>query len=282
MGRLQDWWWLWRDDRRRLAKRLPQLEAADVVFASHAKSGRTWLRVMMSQVWHLTRGTPERALLEFDNFHRLDAAIPSVFFTSDYNEPERLRAKLPAIVARKRLMLMIRDPRDVAVSYYFHHSKRSHPRVRARLGLPADLGKLDIAEFVMSDAGGLPSVIDFTNRWMASFHSHPDACLIRYEDLRSNPVGELDRVMRFLGEAASPEQIQAAVEFASFERLKEKERTRFFESERLHARDSDDPDSFKVRRGKVGGYRDYFPPEIVAGMDGMVATRLDAGAGYGP
>ena len=66
-----------------------------------------------------------------------------------------------------------------------------------------------------------------------------------------------------------------------FEALREKERTRFFESERLHARDTDDPESFKVRRGKVGGYRDYFSPEILAEMDALVATRLDANAGYG-
>jgi hypothetical protein len=41
------------------------------------------------------------------------------------------------------------------------------------------------------------------------------------------------------------------------------------------------PDSFKVRRGKVGGYRDYLSDEQAAELDGLVATRLSSVFGYG-
>jgi alcohol sulfotransferase len=41
------------------------------------------------------------------------------------------------------------------------------------------------------------------------------------------------------------------------------------------------PDSFKVRRGKVGGYRDYLSDAQVAELDGLVATRLSSVFGYG-
>ena len=280
MTALADWLWQFRDDRRRTAKRLPQLQAADIVFASHAKSGRTWLRVLISHVWHLTRGMPEKALLDFDNFHTLDQAIPKVFFTSDLNEPTPIRKRLPAIVAGKKLLLMVRDPRDVAVSYFFHHAKRSNERVHARLGMPKDLSAVELSAFVMAEGYGLPKVVDFMNRWERLARDRADAMLVRYEDLRADTAPELDRVMRFLGEAAPPEAIRSAVEFASFEALKEKERQRFFESERIQARDTDDPDSFKVRRGKVGGYRDYFTADEIAPLDHVVATRLDPALGY--
>lgn len=280
MTALADWLWQFRDDRRRTAKRLPQLQAADIVFASHAKSGRTWLRVLISHVWHLTRGMPEKALLDFDNFHTLDPSIPKVFFTSDLNEPAPIRKRLPSIVAGKKLLLMVRDPRDVAVSYFFHHAKRSNERVHARLGMPKDLSAVELSAFVMAEGYGLPKVVDLMNRWERLARGRADAMLVRYEDLRADTAPELDRVMRFLGEAAPPEAIRAAVEFASFEALKEKERQRFFESERIQARDTDDPDSFKVRRGKVGGYRDYFTADEIATLDQLVATRLDPALGY--
>ena len=44
----------------------------------------------------------------------------------------------------------------------------------------------------------------------------------------------------------------------------------------------DDPQSYKVRRGKVGGYRGDFTPEQVTALDAIVAAELDPVFGYGP
>jgi hypothetical protein len=46
--------------------------------------------------------------------------------------------------------------------------------------------------------------------------------------------------------------------------------------------DPADPATFKVRRGKVGGYRDYFSPEQVAEMDALVMEWLSPTLGYAP
>ncbi len=40
------------------------------------------------------------------------------------------------------------------------------------------------------------------------------------------------------------------------------------------------PDSFKVRRAKVGGYRDYFTDEQLARIDAMVDQELLPVIGY--
>ncbi len=71
------------------------------------------------------------------------------------------------------------------------------------------------------------------------------------------------------------------MEFASFENLKEKERTDYFKNSRLSPRDPADPDSFKVRRGKVGGYRDYFDAPERDRMEDFVRSRLSPCFGYG-
>lgn len=271
-----------KDERRRTRKRLPELLAADVVLASHAKSGRTWLVALVSHVLHRTRGVPADELWDGANFHRLDPAIPTVFSTHERNEPEAIRRRLPGLVRGKRLLLLVRDPRDVAVSWYHHHARRSTARTRERIGLPADMSRVDLAGFVSAEGYGLPSVLDFLERWTALARAHPRALVVRYEDLRARTADELARVMDFLGLPAPPEALDAAVAFASFEALKEKERAGFFRTEKLQARDPSDPASFKVRRGKVGGYRDELPAETVARLDRMVAERLDPGLGYGP
>ena len=56
----------------------------------------------------------------------------------------------------------------------------------------------------------------------------------------------------------------------------------FFATDRLRPTDGADPNAFKVRRGKVGGYRDYFDPSQVAAIDRLVAERLAPELGYGP
>ncbi len=274
-------WWRLEDERRRARKRLPELAAADLVLVSHAKSGRTWLLALLSHVLHHTHGVPADLLWQDDNFHRLDPRIPVLFVTHERNEPRAIRRRLPELVRDKRLVLLVRDPRDVIVSWYHHHARRSTPRTRARLGLPLDMSRVDAASFATSPAFGLPSVIDFLERWTAIVRAHPRALLVRYEDLRARTAAELARILAFLELPAPPEAIAAAVEFAAFEALKEKERTGFFRTEKLQARDPGDAGSFKVRRGKVGGYRDELPAEITALLDRMVAERLDPILGYG-
>ena len=61
-----------------------------------------------------------------------------------------------------------------------------------------------------------------------------------------------------MGETFSDEEIDEAVDFGSFDNLRALESKGFFRQGGLTLRNPDDPESFKVRRAKVGGYRDYF------------------------
>jgi hypothetical protein len=46
------------------------------------------------------------------------------------------------------------------------------------------------------------------------------------------------------------------------------------------AKDRSNPESFKVRRGKVGGYRDYFTDDQVAEIEGLIQKHLSQVFGY--
>jgi len=79
LRRLSDW----RRRRRRARKRLHMLREADLVILSLGKSGRTWLRAMISNLYHQRHGVPENRLIRFDDFHQHDPAIPKILFTHD-------------------------------------------------------------------------------------------------------------------------------------------------------------------------------------------------------
>ncbi|MCX7631539.1 MAG: sulfotransferase domain-containing protein [Geminicoccaceae bacterium] len=127
---------------------------------------------------------------------------------------------------------------------------------------------------------GLPFVIESMNRWARERAAMPRTLLVRYEDLRAEPVRELGKLAGFLGLPASERELVAAVEYARFERLQAREVGGFFDRAILRPADPTDPRTFKVRRGEVGGYRNDFAPEEIVVLDRLVDERLVGGYGY--
>jgi hypothetical protein len=268
------------DRQRRVFKRLRKLSNADVVIVSHAKSGRTWLAAMISHVYHQSHGVDEKMLIRFDNFHEINPEIPKIFFTHD-NRKSRDKDQLASAehYAHKKVILLVRDPRDVAVSAFFQ-SKRNQRKNPDQADDGDTVDRQALYDYVTVEK--MPLVIRFLKRWDEKIQQIDQSLVVQYENLRSDPQGELARIMAFIGETSSPAVIEAAVDFASFDKLKAKEATRFFESDRLHPGNPDDPGSFKVRRGKVGGYRDYFTEAQLAHIDAMIADDSVERFGYRP
>jgi hypothetical protein len=268
------------DRQRRVFKRLRKLSNADVVIVSHAKSGRTWLAAMISHVYHQSHGVDEKMIIRFDNFHEINPEIPKIFFTHD-NRKSRDKDQLASAehYAHKKVILLVRDPRDVAVSAFFQ-SKRNQRKNPDQADDGDTVDRQALYDYVTLEK--MPLVIRFMKRWDEKIQQIDQSLVVQYENLRSDPQGELARIMAFIGATSSPAVIEAAVDFASFDKLKAKEATRFFESDRLHPGNPDDPGSFKVRRGKVGGYRDYFTADQLANIDAMIADESVERFGYRP
>jgi hypothetical protein len=96
------------------------------------------------------------------------------------------------------------------------------------------------------------------NDWLVEFGDRPNVTLMRYEDLRSCPAEHFGRVLSAVGEQrVSQEHLAAAVRFCEFSNMKKLEAAGAFDSKILQPRDIHDPESFNVRRGRIGGYADY-------------------------
>lgn len=269
----------WRRGREEFWK----YRRCDQVFASYGKSGRTWVRAMLSRYFQLTCGIPENILFGFDNYHRINPAVPKIFFTHDNylrTYTGNLDSKLDFY--DKKTVLLVRRPQDVAVSQFFQWKHRMRPYKKALNNYPEHGAELSMSDFVMHPHQGLPHIIDFMNLWARELPRIRESLLLRYEDLRGNPQPELGRLVSFLGMTPDPAAIAEAVDFASVENLRRKEETNYFwrSGSRLKAADPDNPDSYKVRRAKVGGYRDYFDDAQLAAIDALVAERLDPVFGY--
>ena len=77
-----------------------------------------------------------------------------------------------------------------------------------------------------------------------------------------------------------PEIVADAVEFGSFDHMRQLEETEAFASEKLRPGRHGDHDTYKTRRGTVGGHRDELTVEQIARLDEMLAASAASRFGY--
>ena len=269
----------WRRGREEFLK----YRRTDYVIASYGKSGRTWLRILLSRYYQLTYDLPERIIMGFDNFNRLNPAVPAIFWTHDnYLKNYTGNRDSKRDYYDKKVVLLVRRPQDVAVSQFFQWKHRMRPEKMLMNKYPPHGSDISLYDFVNDPNVGLPRIVEFLNLWASELPRIKNHLVVRYEDMRANPVEQLGRLVDFLGAPVKHEHLEDAVEFSSVENLRKLEREDYFwrSGSRLTPKDRSNPDSYKVRRAKVGGYRDYFDDEQVAEMDAFVNSRLSPVFGY--
>ncbi len=265
--------------RWNISSRARELSGGDAIVISVPKSGRTWIRTFLCAYFCKRTGHP--FTLRPDDYH--DEHIPRLIFSHDLAEQhmkarwwDRIRGKylVPAReLARAKIILLVRDPRDAFVSLYMqlvHRTRETPERVKRKTP----------GELLRDRRYGIMAIIKTMNRWFAEFAQRKNFALLRYESLRSAPAENFRILLEALGETQIDEEaLQHAVIFSDFENMKKLEAEGFFDSKILRSPNVQNPEGFKVRRGKVGGYRDYLSIEDQA-FAAEALRHLDPHFGY--
>jgi hypothetical protein len=269
---------------------LAKAHRANFLIIGHPKSGNTWLKVMISRLYQLRYNLPESKLINTDEFARKIPAIPRLAATNGYYSYEGEVGKLLASGApdnplrHKPVLFLARNPIDIAVSWYHQFTKRQS---RAKQELinhfiehPVDRRSVQMWEFVRHSDIGLPSLIEYQNTWARNVRDLDQGMLARYEDLREQPVPTLHKITQLMGEDFSQEEVRAAVEWGSFDNLQKLEASGTFSQGGMKLVNANDPSTFKVRRGKIGGYREDFNEQQVAELEALVRDNILPELGY--
>ena len=127
---------------------------------------------------------------------------------------------------------------------------------------------------------GIALIIQTMNEWLTEFARRPDCILVRYEDLHVNPTEQFRRVLAAVGETdPQAHHFEKALEFSRFGNMRKMEASLEYDRQLLQPGDVNDPESYKVRRGKIGGYVDYLDPSDIEYADQAMA-ELDRRFGY--
>ena len=277
------------DSRRQLERWLRgreefrSLRHADVAIVSCGKSGRTWLRMLVSRFFQIRYGFSGGALISGSNLHHLHKDIPRILLTHDsylkyYTGNFQTKFEYRTI----KTMLLARHPADVAVSQYFQWKYRIQPRKKWLNEYPTHDSPISMFDLVMHRHAGVPYVVAFLNSWKREWEARSDLVVVRYEDMLADTRGQLGRMLSFLGFEATDVELEECVRFASFENMRRIEDQGVFwlSGRAMRKTNSTDPEMFKVRRGRAGGWRDYFSDDEVAAIDSYIEENLEPGFGY--
>ncbi len=246
--------------RREHRERAP----AEVVIVSFPKSGRTWLRLLIGKALCEHCGLPDSRMLDTLSLSREAGLRPTVFSHDGASNTEarhmrRLRGD-KSEYENKHVVFLRRDPRDVVVSCFFQASRRR------------DLFSGDLSDFLRDPHYGIDKILRYYNVWYRAREVPTSFALISYEALHARPVASLRIALDAMGCGPLPDVVlEKSVSFGQFENMRRMESEGRFESSRMTPGHAGDPESFKVRKGEVGGHRDYLSEADQAYVDARLA-----------
>jgi hypothetical protein len=226
----------------------------DVFLTSYPRSGNTWTRFLVGNLVH------SEEPVTFLNVERLVADMykHGDHYLRHLPRPRILKSHEVFDPRYKRVIYIVRDPRDCAVSnFHWEMKQRSFS------------DQLPIKDFLPNWIEGkiwdrLGNWGDHVTSWLSTRSGHEGFLMLRYEDMIEDPARELMKVSKLLGIEQSIERCKRAAELSSFDRMRKLEEKQGDKWVQTRFTRQDKP---FVRQATKGGWREVLPPECVAQIE---------------
>ena len=258
-----------------------EVRSEDVYVFGFLKSGTTWVQEL---VWCLQNNcdidkaksisslerTPflelpvivdflDEARSLFEGFHEMVATMDS---------PRVLKSHLPFchfpddLLDKSRVVMCLRNPKDTVVSF-FHFEK---------LFNAYDYNG-DFATFFDLFMDGLLLYTSYFEHIQQLWEqrTHPNVCILFYEELKADLAGVIRKVGKFLGKEITEEQVGILVDHLSFKKMKQNKSVNL---EGLQDGKILKKEGNFIRKGEVGDWKNYFTDEMSKRMDEAIEKYL--------
>lgn len=225
----------------------------DTFLVSYPKSGNTWTRFLIANLAY-----PEKNP-DFSNLNELtpDPEALSKRHLAGMPRPRILKSHQYFDPRYPRIIYIVRDPRDVAVSQYHFHRKR---RV---IGDEYPVERF-VTRFVAGETTPYGSWSENVASWLATKYGHQGFLLLRYEDMVADTATELAKVASFLNISPDSSRIAHAVAQSSANRMRELENAQALRWSSTKETRQDVP---FVRAAKAGGWKAGLPQASVEELE---------------
>lgn len=205
---------------RQMAGRGVTVFPDDVFLVSYPRSGNTWARFLISNLVFQNDPT---------TFANVEARIPEIYFNPDHvmrrlPRPRILKSHECFQPHYPRIIYIVRDPRDVAISFYHHNVKWRN--ISDDYPMEEFVPRFMAAEFDTKWGSWSDHVLS----WLSMRQGRSDFLFLRYEDMKQDPTAALKQIGTFLQGCSfrdidlTEAKLARAVELSSPERMRQLEK----------------------------------------------------------
>lgn len=225
----------------------------DTFLVSYPKSGNTWVRFLLANLLY------PNETVGFANINRLLPApgVSSRRFLNSLPRPRILKSHEPFDVRFRKVIYLVRDPRDVAVSEYHFDLKKRY--IEPDVTLEQFVGR-----FIAGTTSDYGSWWEHAASWIATRQGNPRFLLVRYEDLLGNSIPELAKVAKFLGIQADQQRLQTAIDRSAADRMRKLEQQ---QSDKWTGTKNTRKEIPFVRSASAGGWKNALPGQSAEAIE---------------
>jgi hypothetical protein len=235
----------------------------DIFLVSYPKSGNTWTRFLIANLVY-----PEKN----PDFSNINDLLPDI---EGMSKRDLARAPRPRILKSHqyfdprypKVVYVVRDPRDVALSEYYFDIKRR--AIAEDYPLPEFVSRFVRGQLNHPNGTWGENVAS----WFYTRHGDPRFLLVRYEDLQTQALEEMEKIAKFLGVPADRERLAMAIERSSANRMRELEKKQGHLWSSTRETRQDKP---FVRKAKAGGWKAELPAASVAEIEAAWGGLMQA------
>jgi hypothetical protein len=223
----------------------------DTFVVSYPRSGNTWTRFLIANLVH-----PDKEV----SFTNIEQLIPD---TSSQSNRALKATPRPRIIKTHeyfdhrypKTIYIVRDPRDVALSYY--DFQRKYMQIDDDYPLEQYVDDFVSGKLISIGWGTWGENVA---SWIYTRGKRSSFLLLRYEDMMKDTERELARIAEFLEIPADPSRLRHAVESSSADRMRALEK---LEEDKWVATKNRRKDIPFVRVAKSGGWHTALPATCV-------------------
>lgn len=246
------------------------LQTCDMAVVSFPKSGRTWVRNILSQYWsdlYEENVDYEFGLTRKTITHSVN--YPRIYFTHNYFDYlQDVEVSLHELMDAKWLIhskpaFLFRHPLDVTVSYFYH--KKFREKIFG--------GSLE--EFILSPVYGVERCCQFMLQMISLSDDIPSSFNFSYENLKVHPLKTLCNLLKYWEVDINENKLEKAVKLSAFSEMRKREvlslkeagNNQVFSRLRYGNDVNLEPNAMKVRKGIIAGYKDEISSECLCAIE---------------